>query len=255
MLGLNNKRKFLVACSKADSRSELSNAIQKHIAMSLVVTSPDGIDATNKLNNDLPHVVILEENLAITGAKSVFESGLKLSNSQKTRTAFIILGPLPDDVKFIDEVLSGQLQYVSNSSDETKLVEAITRSLNFITHEPSSEFFLKFLAPNEVLIEEGADAESVYILRRGELKAYLLREEGEIHLGNVQVGEFVGEMAYVNGEARSAHVCAISDCELIEIPIGNMDKLLFKNNTWARALMKTLSSRVKNANVRLQKKD
>jgi CRP-like cAMP-binding protein len=55
-------------------------------------------------------------------------------------------------------------------------------------------------------------------------------------------------MAYINGEPRSANVKATKDCELVEIPIHLLDHVLFMKPAWAKALMKTLSRRIKNAN-------
>jgi CRP/FNR family cyclic AMP-dependent transcriptional regulator len=43
-------------------------------------------------------------------------------------------------------------------------------------------------------------------------------------------------------------VKALSDCELIEIPIGTLDTVLFSKPAWARALMMTLSKRLKRSN-------
>ncbi|MCB0415661.1 MAG: Crp/Fnr family transcriptional regulator, partial [Bdellovibrionales bacterium] len=56
------------------------------------------------------------------------------------------------------------------------------------------------------------------------------------------------EMAYINGEPRSADVVALSDCELIEFGVDRLDSLLFKKPSWSKALMKTLSKRLKRAN-------
>ncbi len=69
-------------------------------------------------------------------------------------------------------------------------------------------------------------------------------------LGIVETGEFVGEMAYINGEPRSATVKALDLCELIEIPVHLLDHVLFTKPAWAKALMKTLSKRVKAANTK-----
>lgn len=66
-----------------------------------------------------------------------------------------------------------------------------------------------------------------------------------VDLGKIKAGEFVGEMAHINKEPRSATVTAVTDCELIEIPFGSLDPILFSKPSWSKALFVTLSKRLK----------
>jgi CRP-like cAMP-binding protein len=75
-----------------------------------------------------------------------------------------------------------------------------------------------------------------------------LINDKKVILGNVESGEFVGEMAYINNEPRSATIEATSNAQLIEVPIELVDKILYKRPAWSKALMQTLSKRLKNAN-------
>jgi CRP/FNR family transcriptional regulator, cyclic AMP receptor protein len=61
-------------------------------------------------------------------------------------------------------------------------------------------------------------------------------------------GEFIGEMSFINGEPRNANVKALEASDLIEIPNNLMNHILFTKPSWVKALMKTLSMRVKSAN-------
>jgi len=252
MTNLSEKRKFLVGHSSPEMRKSLIESIQKHIALSSISESKDGTDVLNRLSNDWSNIVIVEKDLPRIDARAIFERILKNPTSKENKIAFIFIGEIPEDVSFVEEVVSGQLQYVADARDDTKLSEAFARALNFLTHETVSEFYLRFLASKEVLLQDGAKADHVYILRRGELRAFRVEDKTEITLGTIKVGEFVGEMAYINGEPRSASVIAETDCELIEIPINELDVLLLKNPTWSRALMKTLSGRLKNSNLKFK---
>ena len=51
----------------------------------------------------------------------------------------------------------------------------------------------------------------------------------------------------INHEPRFATVTAAKDCELIEIPFGTLDIVLFTKPAWAKALVMTLSKRLRNA--------
>jgi len=55
-------------------------------------------------------------------------------------------------------------------------------------------------------------------------------------------------MAYINNDSRSAYIEATSNAQLIEVPIELVDKILYKRPAWSKALMQTLSKRLKNAN-------
>jgi CRP-like cAMP-binding protein len=108
------------------------------------------------------------------------------------------------------------------------------------------------MATGDHLITEGEKADYVYIVRKGKLQAYHVSSTGvETALGDIERGEFVGEMAYIAGQARSAHVRAVTDCELIEIPIGTLDKLLYQRPAWSKTLMATLTKRLKNSNEKI----
>jgi CRP/FNR family cyclic AMP-dependent transcriptional regulator len=89
-------------------------------------------------------------------------------------------------------------------------------------------------------------------LVKGQLRVVKRIEGGEpILLGMVQPGEFVGEMSYINGENRSADVISDLSAELIEIPFDRLDRVLFQKPAWSKALMRTLSKRLKAANKQI----
>jgi CRP-like cAMP-binding protein len=110
------------------------------------------------------------------------------------------------------------------------------------------------VAPNEFLFKEGEIAKHVFIVKRGRLRAMKGRGEKQITLGEIGAGEFVGEMAHINHEPRSASVQALEDCELIEIPFGSLDMVLFSRPAWSQALVLTLSKRLKSTNAALVEK-
>ncbi|MGZ3771541.1 MAG: Crp/Fnr family transcriptional regulator, partial [Bdellovibrio sp.] len=72
-----------------------------------------------------------------------------------------------------------------------------------------------------------------------------------VMLGEIMPGEFVGEMGHFNHEPRSATVEAITEVELIAIPSGSLESVVFARPSWAKALVKTLSLRLRRANKAL----
>jgi CRP-like cAMP-binding protein len=166
----------------------------------------------------------------------------------------ILLALPPANHIFVDELVSGRVQFMHKLDDDQELDSRINKALNRMTHRSHSEYTLHFVAPQEYLFREGEKAQHVFIVKRGRLRALKGRGEAQVVLGEIGVGEFVGEMAHINHEPRSASVMALEDCELIEIPFGSLDLVLFSRPAWAHALVVTLSKRLRNSNDALIKR-
>ena len=69
----------------------------------------------------------------------------------------------------------------------------------------------------EKLIEQGADAQSMFILVEGEASVVVERDGRQAHVASLKSGDCLGEMSLLAGEKRSATVIAIRDCEAVEI--------------------------------------
>jgi CRP-like cAMP-binding protein len=67
----------------------------------------------------------------------------------------------------------------------------------------------------EVIVGEGEPGASMFVVTRGEAAVTLSHTVGE--LARLREGGFFGEMSLLTGDARSATVTAVTDCELIEI--------------------------------------
>jgi CRP-like cAMP-binding protein len=71
---------------------------------------------------------------------------------------------------------------------------------------------------NQLLIEKGHTADSMYILIEGGLEVTIPNDQGEqIVVASIWPGECVGEMSLLTGEPRSANVRAKINSTLIEI--------------------------------------
>lgn len=244
---LESKKIILIASGLSDRLDWYQSMVEKHLANAMVFTSTDGIDAASKLQNSPPHVLITDVELPKTAPLKLVEHTINSRAAQST--AVIVGGPLPAEGQFFDEVVTGKVQYLIGDKDEMEFDKVLMKALNFSSHQKEAEFYVRFLAPGDVLLKEGDKADFVYFVKRGQLKAFKKIDNSEMTLGTIDVGEFVGEMGYINAEPRSASVVATSDCELIEVPIGTFEAVLFKRPAWSKALMMTLAKRVKAANT------
>lgn len=239
-------RKDILLVTPDKKRQELyANVINKHLSGARIFAATDGGEASSKMTNVPPHIIITDYELAKINGPRLIE--LILENRDLEKTAIIITS-IPDTDQYLDHVVTNKIQMLDSSSNESEFVRCLNKALNFVSHGDVAEYYLRFLSPKDLLIREGDKADYVYIVRRGKLRAYHLEESKEVTLGYIETGEFVGEMAFINGEPRSANVEALTDCELIEVPIGTLEHILFQRPAWSKALMSTLSKRLKNAN-------
>lgn len=225
----------------------MQDTIGRHISKVTIFTAHDGLTAISKLKNAPPHVLITDLDLPKLPGIKLVDQALAVRDAENM--AVIIASHPPYEGEHLDEIVTGRVQYFTVENDEAEFTTCIAKALNFsAAHTEGMEFKLKFLAAGDQLLKVGDAPEFVYFVKKGQLKAYREVDHSEVVLGTIEVGEFVGEMAYINGEPRSANVRALADCELIEVPIGLFEKVLFKRPSWSKALMVTLTKRLKAAN-------
>lgn len=242
---LEEKRVFLVASPDPERQTQFGFYIQKHIANSTVFYTGDGHEATLKLENAPPDVLITDYVLPrLTGIDLVDHV---LKNQKYSDVQCIIASRLPDTEHFVDEVVTGRVQFYIDDKNEMRFASCVNRALNRLTNTNNSDYRLVFLSSGDQLIKEGEPGNSVFIVKKGSLEAF----RNEKLLGEIEPGEFVGEMSHINHEPRNATVFATSDCELIEIPFDTLDYVLFSKPSWAKALAATLSKRLKRSNEKV----
>lgn len=113
---------------------------------------------------------------------------------------------------------------------------------------------LKQLAPNGVarnfpknaiIINEGDETDSLYVLLSGRVKVFVSDEEGkEVVLSTAREGNYFGEMV-LDGGKRSASVMTMEPCRCFVIPIGDVDGLLERNPLFARHLIHLLIAKTR----------
>jgi len=73
-------------------------------------------------------------------------------------------------------------------------------------------------AKNTIIVNEGDQTDSLYVLVSGRLKVYCCDENGkEVTLNDLKEGDYFGEIALFDGETRSASVVTMSHCKCLII--------------------------------------
>ena len=90
-----------------------------------------------------------------------------------------------------------------------------------------SQLAPRAISGGEVLIREGDDADSLYLIAEGRVRVSNRRDDGTTQvLAEIGRGELVGEMALVTNEPRSATVTAVRDSLVLELPASAFVQLV-----------------------------
>ncbi len=102
---------------------------------------------------------------------------------------------------------------------------------------------------DEVLIEEGADDDAVYLIRKGSVTVSKRVGGKDVVLNYVAAGNYVGEMALLTHQPRAATVTAASATEAISIDSGAFRKLLDRDPALRARVEDEIEKRIKDREI------
>jgi len=110
----------------------------------------------------------------------------------------------------------------------------------------------------EKIFARGEGGDELLLIRRGSVRIMLpLSEKQEHHLATFGRGDFIGEMSFLDGAARSADAIAFTDTDLYALSRQRFDVLASEHKRLAinlfegLARMLALRMRITNAELRL----
>ena len=86
-------------------------------------------------------------------------------------------------------------------------------------------FELEFEA-NSVICREGDPSSDLYFLQSGKLLVCTISGTQVKAISRISPGEFVGELSFFDGRARSSHIVTLEKSKLIQIPKNEISPLL-----------------------------
>jgi CRP-like cAMP-binding protein/thioredoxin reductase/Pyruvate/2-oxoacid:ferredoxin oxidoreductase delta subunit len=104
-------------------------------------------------------------------------------------------------------------------------------------------------APNEKLIEEDAEDDAVYLIRKGSVTVSMRVGSKDVVLAYVPAGNYVGEMALLTRRRRTATVTAASATEAIQIDSAAFRNLLERDHALHRRVVQRLAERTREREV------
>lgn len=93
----------------------------------------------------------------------------------------------------------------------------------------------------DTIFKESEDGASIYIIKKGEVKACKIAPDGELFtLTIMKDGDIFGEMSFLDGRPRSATVVAVSDIETYMIEKSEFETLVDGNPRIIYKLLKNI---------------
>lgn len=238
------KNVFLIVSGNGNRITAMSEFINKNFNNCSIFHAADWFDTKYKIDNVFPKMVFVDEYLPkVSGMEIV----AKIYKEKNHDSMHIVIMSVVADLDLYPP--NGRIHYLTEPEREGAVVDVIGKIITPKTGTQTTEYTLRHLQAGEMLFKEGDASQSVYIVKNGTLKAYSdSLAGGRVVLGEIGAGEFVGEMGHFNHEPRSATIEAVTEVDLVEIPMSSLDNVIFSKPSWAKALVKTLSQRLKRAN-------
>lgn len=111
----------------------------------------------------------------------------------------------------------------------------------------------KIYEDGEIIIRQGEVGHTMHVIQEGTVEVFLEGEDGEVHLGELSDGDFVGEMALFDRETRSATVRAKGAVRIITIDKKNFLARVHSDPSLAFRLVEMMSLRIRELEGTLQK--
>jgi len=110
----------------------------------------------------------------------------------------------------------------------------------------ASHAVTKSYPKNSVIINEGDDTNSLYVIQSGKVKAFLSNEDGkEVILSILKPGNYFGELSLLDSAPRSASIMTMEPCKFSIICKEDFDKSIDAHPEIARTLVTELTRTVR----------
>ena len=104
-----------------------------------------------------------------------------------------------------------------------------------------------------VIVTEGDESDAMYIVLDGSVRVYTTNENGkELTLRTLGTGEHFGELAVIDGDARSASVVSDTDCRFLVLRKSQVYDVVSNSSRLALNLTTQLAQRVRELTKKLE---
>lgn len=117
---------------------------------------------------------------------------------------------------------------------------------------PAAGPVLRRLKKGEMLFNEGDTSRAMYFLKAGMIRIFKKKGTASIEIDTIHSGQILGELAFLDGNPRSASGEALTACELVEISAETFTQTLGIMPDWLKLLLKTIVGRLRTASTRIR---
>jgi CRP-like cAMP-binding protein len=103
------------------------------------------------------------------------------------------------------------------------------------------------------IVREGDIGDVMFIIVSGEVRILMTQEQKEVEIARRKTGEYVGEMALISKEPRSASVTAVGSVRALCIDQKSFESLLRDRPDVSLAVIQILCDRLKEASTKLHR--
>lgn len=208
-------------------------------------------DFKNDLIKERPTILIME--ITEESAEEVFSIVKEVRSNVLNKDTPIVLTGIRENLdKYSREINTFEIHVVPKairiplfrSVIQVAITEANTMQVDIIT-----------LQEGEHLFRDDDTADSIYIIKKGQLEVYKDHDGEKFILGKIKDGEVVGEMAFLEGNRRSASVRALEECEILNIHLSNLKEYLGSQPFWLEMILHALVDRLYQANKKILSND
>lgn len=110
----------------------------------------------------------------------------------------------------------------------------------------------RVLKKGEILFSEGEGSRAMYFVKSGMIRIFKKKGNSVIEIDTVRSGSILGELAFLDGNPRSASGEALTDCILVEISGHTFTDTMQRIPDWLKLLLKTVVGRLRVASTRIR---
>lgn len=103
----------------------------------------------------------------------------------------------------------------------------------------------KVYQPGEVIVRQGEAGDCMYVIQEGRVAVMVEQNGHETPLAVLGAGEFFGEMAIFERQARSATVSALGEARVLTVDKRNLLRQITEDPTLAFHLVEHMSARIR----------
>ena len=110
------------------------------------------------------------------------------------------------------------------------------------------------LEAGKFLMREGEESSTMYLLVKGQLEVLKRKGDLEKPIGQINEGDLVGEISFLDNSPRSASVRALTNSEIFPIPRESFKETFSKLPDWYKTLHQTIVERLRKTTAKIKSK-